>query len=79
MTRKLDLISSTTAAQILKVKRPFITTLKRKGRLHGIPVEGTADAYHRAEVQALAVELEAERARWGGGVRRAFEGNGKRR
>lgn len=63
MTCKLDLISAGTAARILKVPHTYITKLRAKGRMpKGVPVEGTADAYHRADVLRLAGELDAERA-----------------
>jgi hypothetical protein len=63
VTRKLDLVSAGTAARMLGVPHTFITKLRRKGRMpKGIPIEGTADAYRRADVLKLAGELEAERA-----------------
>lgn len=62
MTRKLDLISAGTAARILGVPHSGITKLRNRGRLPGVAIEGTADAYHRVDVLKLAGELEGERA-----------------
>ena len=62
MTPKLDLVSAGTAAKLLNVPHTYITKLRAKGRMPtGVPVEGTADAYHRVDVLRLAGELEAER------------------
>lgn len=62
MTLPFDLISAGTAARILGVPHTGITKLKRKGRLVGVPVEGTVDVYLRGDVKMLAEVLAAERA-----------------
>lgn len=62
MTPKLDLVSAGTAARILGVPHTAITKLKRKGRLVGVPVEGTVDVYLRGDVEMLAEVLAGERA-----------------
>jgi predicted DNA-binding transcriptional regulator AlpA len=57
------LISRKTAAEILGVKSPHIARFEKQGRMpEPIPVEGTAPAYIREEVEALRDALERERA-----------------
>lgn len=62
MTRRndLDLVGAVTAAKILGVPSQYIPRLRRSGRLHGIPVEGTTPVYSRAEVRALAKQMASE-------------------
>lgn len=56
------LVGSTAAAKILGVPTPHVARLRRQGRMPApVPIEGTADAYVKAEVQALARELKRER------------------
>lgn len=62
MTPQFDLISAGTAARMLGVPHTGITKLKRKGRLVGVPVEGTVDVYLRRDVEMLAEVLAVERA-----------------
>jgi predicted DNA-binding transcriptional regulator AlpA len=59
-----DLIGRKVAADILGVNSPYISRLHDQGRMPDpIPIEGTAPAYIREEVEALATELRAERKR----------------
>lgn len=58
-----QLVSATRAASLLGVKPPHISRLRDQGRMpEPIPVEGGNDAYLLSEVQALARDLQAERA-----------------
>jgi predicted DNA-binding transcriptional regulator AlpA len=60
--RTPDLVGSVAAAKILGVAGPHVARLRRQGRMpEPVPIAGTADAYLRSEVEALAVVLEHER------------------
>lgn len=57
------LISRKVAAEILGVASPHIARFEKQGRMpEPIPVEGTASAYVREEIEAFREELERERA-----------------
>lgn len=56
------LVGTTAAAKILGIAPPHVTRLRDQGRMPDrIPVEGSVDVYVREEVEALGVELRAER------------------
>jgi hypothetical protein len=57
-----DLVGATAAAEILGVKPPAISKLRAAGRLPmAIPVARSNSVYRRADIEALASELAAER------------------
>lgn len=59
-----DLISRKVAAEILGVQSPHIARYEKQNRMpEPIPVEGTASAYVREEVEALRDEIAAEKKR----------------
>lgn len=62
--RSPKLVSSQGAAKILGVHPPHLQRLKDKGRLpEPVTIEGSRwSAYVKADIQALAKELKAERA-----------------
>jgi hypothetical protein len=55
------LVGSTAAARILGIPGPHVARLRKAGRLQPVPIEGTADAYVRSEVEALDRALKRER------------------
>jgi len=61
------LVGASAAAKILGIPPPNIARLRKQQRLPApIPVEGTADAYLRSEIEALAKVLRAKRRAAGG-------------
>lgn len=57
-----DLVGRKAAAEIIGVNSSYISRLEDQGRMpEPIPVEGTASAYIREEVQELAKEVKDER------------------
>lgn len=56
------LVGRKVAAQILGVNPPYITRLEKQGRLdHPVPIEGTSDAFVKADIVKLGKELAKER------------------
>lgn len=57
-----DLVGRKVAAEILGVHSPYISRLEEQGRMPDpVPIEGTAPAYIRAELERLADEIRHER------------------
>lgn len=62
------LVGVNRAAKMLGIAPPNVSRLRSQGRMpEAIPVEGSAGVYVKSEVEALASELEAERAARAGG------------
>lgn len=58
-----DLVSRKTAADLCEIHSPYVSRLEEQGRWPDpVPIEGSAPAYVRQEVEALADELREERA-----------------
>lgn len=58
-----DLVSRKVAAEILGVQSPHIARFEKQERMpESIPIEGTAPAYVREEIEALRDEIKTERA-----------------
>lgn len=56
------LVSRKVAAEILGVQSPHLARYEKQGRMpEPIPVEGTAGAYVREEIEAFRDDLERER------------------